>query len=296
MIKHYAILLLVLSMLSCKSSSNNSEEKKEPTYSTTLKNPKLVKLWETDTILNDLESVIYDAKNDIAYVSNIHGNWRKPNGKGFISKVNLDGEIINHKWIENIEGPTGTVICGGKLYVADFGTVLEININTSEITNKYEVEGIERINDLTVDENGVIYGSCTVEGKLFSLKNGEITFLKDDLEWPNGLLYDNGSILIGQGDKTVSRYNLKDKTTTVLATEISNPDGLVAIGNGDYLMSSWEGLIHYVTKNGEKTLLLDTVEAGVNSADICYIPSKNILLVPAMLKHKLIAYSLEDEK
>ena len=53
-----------------------------------------------------------------------------------------------------------------------------------------------------------------------------------------------------------------------------------------------KGYLIYVTKEGEKILLLDTAEEGINSADICYIPSKKMLLVPAMLNNKLIAYTL----
>lgn len=264
-------------------------------FTKTLKNPKLTKLWETKMILNDLESVIYDKENNIFYVTSINGYWLKPNGKGFISKVDLDGKIINHKWIDNIEGPTGMAIYKDKLFVADFNTVLEIDINRSKIVKKYKIDGTERINDLTVAQDGTIYGSGTKSGKLFALKDSKITILKNDLEWPNGVLYENGNIIVGLGDKTISSYNLKTKTSKTIAKNISNPDGIVAIGNGDYLISSWEGMIHYVTKKGDKTLLLDTTKEKVNSADITYVSELKMLLVPAMLQHKLIAYRLTDE-
>lgn len=261
--------------------------------SKTCKKPKLTFLWETDTTLKDLESAIYDDRNDVIYVTSINGHWLKPNGKGFISKVSLDGKIINHKWIDNIEGPTGTAIYKNTLFVADFNTVLEIDLSLSKIVNKHKVEGTERINDLTVGTDGTIYGTGTKRGKLFALKNGKVTILKNDLEWPNGLLFENENLLIGLGDKTISNYNLQTKNSKTIAKGISNPDGIVAIGNGDYLVSSWEGMIHYVTKEGEKTLLLDTSKQKINAADISYISSKKMVLVPAMLQNKLMAYKLE---
>ncbi|WP_147239391.1 hypothetical protein [Tenacibaculum sp. E3R01] len=264
-------------------------------FTKTLKNPKLTKLWETDTVLNDLESVIYDKTNNILYVTCINGHWLKPNGKGFISKIDLNGEIISHKWIDKIEGPTGMTIYKNKLFVADFDTVLEIDLITSRIIKKYKIEGTERINDLTVSEDGTVYGSGTKSGKLFALKKGKAIILKNNLEWPNGVLYEDKNILIGLGDKTISSYNLKTKTSKIIAKNIFNPDGIVAIGNGDYLISSWEGMIHYVTKNGTKILLLNTTKEKVNAADITYIPELKMILVPAMLKHKLIAYKLTDE-
>lgn len=265
-------------------------------YSERLKNPKLEKLWETDTILSDLESAIYDSKSNSIYVTNINGHWLKPNGKGFISKVSLEGEIINHKWIENIEGPTGMALYNRKLYVADFDAILEIDIDNQKIVKKYNIDGTERINDLTVTKEGTVYGSGTIKGKLIALKKGKSIVVKDSLSWPNGVLVEGDNILIGLGDKSIENYNLKTKNSKILAKGISNPDGIAAIGNGDYLISSWEGLIHYVTKEGKKILMLDTSKEKVNAADITYIPSKKIVLVPAMLKHKLIAYRLTDEK
>ncbi|CAL2090063.1 conserved protein of unknown function [Tenacibaculum sp. 190524A02b] len=269
---------------------------KKEGYGEILSNPTLEKLWETDSVLSDLESVEYDASKDLLYVSSINGHWLKPNGKGFISKVNLKGEVVNHKWIANIEGPTGLTLFKNRLFAADFDKIIEVDVNNASIIKKHIVNGAERINDVTVSEDGTVYGSGTKSGKLFALKKGKVTVVKSNLNWPNGLLVEGNHILIGLGDKSIQKFDLKTKSTSILTQGISNPDGIVAIGNGDYLISSWEGMIHYVTKNGKKTLLLDTTKEGINAADITYIPSKKMLLVPAMLKHKLIAYRLIDEK
>ncbi|OSY88577.1 hypothetical protein WH52_05470 [Tenacibaculum holothuriorum] len=258
------------------------------------KNPKLEFLWETDSLLTDIESAIYDDKSNTIYTTNINGHWLKKNGKGFISKVNLEGKITNLKWINNIEGPTGTAIYNNKLYVADFDKVLKINISTGEIEKSCLIKGTERINDLTVSNNGAIYGTATKTGKLFAINNGKTTILNNNLNWPNGVLFENGKLLVGLGDKTVSFFDLKNQTQKLLTNGISNPDGIVPIGNGDYLISSWEGMIHYVTKDGKKTLLLDTRKEKINAADITYIPSKKMVLVPAMLQNKLMAYKLID--
>ena len=117
--------------------------------------------------------------------------------------------------------------------------------------------------------------------------------LKNDLGGPNGILVEGENILLGLGkSKSIDAYNLSTKSMKTFSKEISNSDGITAVGNGDYLVSSWQGLIYYVYKNGDKKLLLDTSKERINAADICYIPSKKVLLVPAMLSHKLIAYKL----
>ena len=260
-----------------------------------LKIPKLIKLWETDTILKDIESAIYHKPTQTIYVSNINGHWLQPNGKGYLSKLNVKGEITQHKWIENLDGPTGMTIHKNKLYVADFNKIIEININTETILKKHIINGAERINDLTSSSTGTIYGTDTKSGKIFALKNDITTTIKDSLNWPNGILYSKNKLFIGLGDKTVPLFDLKSKTFNSFTSGISNPDGITFINKDSYLISSWEGMIHYVDKNGNKELLLDTREEKINAADIYYISELQILLVPAMLNHKLIAYTLTYE-
>src|SRR6266480_4949455 len=61
---------------------------------------KLVKLWETDTLLKVPESVLYDPANGVLYAANIDGTdpWGK-DGKGSIGKIGMDGKIIAVDWV-----------------------------------------------------------------------------------------------------------------------------------------------------------------------------------------------------
>jgi len=281
------ICIVIVGLTSC----NNTTKK---VSNTTLDGPSLELLWETEAILTDIESAIYDESRNMIYTTSINGHWLKKNGKGFVSKIDLKGNIINHKWIDNLEGPTGTAIYNNKLYVADFENVIEIAIEKSSVTDTIFVPGTERINDLTISTSGIIYGTGTLQGKLFSIENKKVKMLKNDLGRPNGILVEGENILLGV-DKSegVEGYNLNTNSMKIFSRGISGADGITAVGNGDYLVSSWQGLIYYVYKNGTKKLLLDTSKEGINAADICYIPSKKILLVPAMLQHKLMAYKLK---
>ena len=51
-------------------------------------------LWETEKIFELPESVIYDKKNDVLYVSNITDHPFNKDGTGYISKIGLDGTVI----------------------------------------------------------------------------------------------------------------------------------------------------------------------------------------------------------
>ena len=50
--------------------------------------------WETEKVFELPESVIYDSNNDVLYVSNITDHPFNKDGTGYISKLSLDGSII----------------------------------------------------------------------------------------------------------------------------------------------------------------------------------------------------------
>ena len=57
--------------------------------------------WETESIFKLPESVIYDEKNDVLYVSNIVNHPFKKDGSGFISKLSLTGEVLELERFNN---------------------------------------------------------------------------------------------------------------------------------------------------------------------------------------------------
>ena len=79
------------------------------------------------------ECTLYDAATDAVYVSNIEtkdaGYWVYDN-KGFISKLDPNGQIINLRWqsgdTEKLSAPKGMCVFKGKLYVADITKLMDI--------------------------------------------------------------------------------------------------------------------------------------------------------------------------
>ena len=61
--------------------------------------PVLQKKWETAAEFKLPESVIYDEVNNVLYVSSMQDDPLKKDGNGFISKVGLDGKIIELNWV-----------------------------------------------------------------------------------------------------------------------------------------------------------------------------------------------------
>lgn len=255
---------------------------------------KLTMKWETDTVLLTCESVIYDKANDVLYVANINGqDPSAKDGNGFISKVTLDGKVSEPSWVKGMDAPKGMGIFNGKLYVTDIDRVHEIDIATGKIAKTRPVTGAQFLNDITVDNAGKVYVSDTGGGTVYLIENGTVSKWLENIASPNGLLAENNQLLVlGFESKTLSAVDLVSKQVTQKTDSIDNGDGIEAIGDGAYLASSWNGLVHYISPDFKRTLILDTSGDQVSAADIEYIAEKNLLLVPAFFKNKVVAYEL----
>jgi hypothetical protein len=252
---------------------------------------KLTKLWETDTVLKVPESVLFDKKNNLLYVSNINGAPNDKDGNGSIGKVGLDGKIISVEWAKGLNAPKGLGLYNNMLWVADVDEVDVININTGVIEKKIKIEGSVFLNDITVDKKGVVYVSDTQEKKVYKIENDNVTTLLSDLKGPNGLyadgddlyILDNGSLLKMKKDKSIA---------TISDGMESSTDGLEKVAGNDFLVSCWVGTIYYVHA-GSKEKLLDTQNEKSNTADIGYDADKKIVYVPTFFKNKVVAYQLK---
>lgn len=263
------------------------EKKEEAPVTLTLK-------WETDAVLTTCESVLYDEKNDVLYVANINGQPDAKDGNGFISKVSLEGQVTAASWATGMDAPKGMGLLDGKLYVSDIDRVHEIDTGTGKITNSYTVADAKFLNDITVG-NGKVYVSDSGGGAIHVIEDGKVTAFLANLQGPNGLLAKNGDLIVALWDaKTLNTIDVSSKDIMLRTEGIENPDGIVAIDNNEYLVSSWNGMVHHINADWEKTLVLDTRKDSLSAADIEYVKSKNLLLVPTFFKDKVMAYEVKQ--
>src|SRR5690349_24875764 len=99
---------------------------------------KLTKLWETEAALKTPESVRFDAKRKVLYVSNIDGEPWAADGKGSIGKVGLDGKVIAADWVTGLDCPKGLAMSedGMWLFAADAGGIAVIDIDAGKVSRK----------------------------------------------------------------------------------------------------------------------------------------------------------------
>jgi hypothetical protein len=267
-------------------------------FSLTHAQVKLVKIWETDSTLKVPESVLYDATNKVLYVSNIDGTepWGK-DGKGSIGKVGLDGKIINAEWVTGLNAPKGMGLYKGKLYVADLTEIVVIDIAKGKIVQHLPVMGAVGLNDISIGANGALYVSDSKARKVYLIPVSfpkKMGFILDSnqLKRPNGVLL-HGNNLYVLDDGTMYRLEKNRSLTKITDGMEGGTDGIENMQGKDFIVSCWGGAIWYVQEDGTKTLLLDTREQKINSADIGYDAKNKIVYVPTFWKNSVVAYQLQ---
>jgi len=273
----------------------NTQKPEESSFTETIivedvKTPTLTMVWETPETLTTCESVLYDASSGNIYVSNIEGNPTDKDGKGSISIIDKEGTIINQDWITGLNAPKGMAISDGKLYVTDIDQLVEIDIETAKITKTYPVEGAEFLNDVAA-YGGKIYFTGMNKGLIHVLDAGVVSTLSEGNETINGIALDKEGQLYGLDASGLKMIDPSGSFSLINAM-VTGGDGLIILGEGNFVASRWAGEIYFISGDGE-TLLLDTKDAGSNTADLGFIPEENLVLVPTFMKNKVVAYKLD---
>ncbi len=254
--------------------------------------PKLVKKWETEATLKVPESVYFDAKRKVLYVSNIDGEPWGDDKKGSIGKVGVDGRVVAAEWITGLSAPKGMAVHGNNLYVGDMSSVVVIDLEKGAIAKRIAVPNAKGLNDVAATPDGVIYVSDSPGKKVFMIKDGKPSLFLDNLKGPNGLLFHRGELLVADGTGA-HKVGKDGKLTQISGSMEGVLDGLEPISENEYLLSTWQGTIYYIGNDGSNEIILDTREQKINAADIGYDPAKRIVYVPTFFKNSVVAYELK---
>jgi DNA-binding beta-propeller fold protein YncE len=278
----------VLFLAACGGSS----DKKTTEQADSAKTPELVLKWESDSSLKVPESVLFDKAGQVLYVSNIDGtNPWEADGKGSIGKVGLDGKVIAAEWVSGLHGPKGMGMFNGKLYVADLGNIVVIDIAAGKIEKSIPIEGATGLNDISIDPNGVIYVTEYLAKKLYKVSNEKAELIAENLTQPNGVLYHNNELFLLDGTG-MFKVNA-DKSMAKIADGMEGGlDGIENIEGNNFIISCWEGALWHVNTDGTKHLLMDTRAEKRSTADIGFDPATKTVYVPTFFRNTVVAYEL----
>jgi hypothetical protein len=283
-------LLLSFAIIGCSRGATESESLKI--------------VWQSSgEALSVPESVVYDEEKRCFYVSNVNsqssGNpW--VNNSGFISVLNQDGSVKVLHWIEGLKAPKGLTLDGSMLYVADLDQVVKIDTIKGKIIERFQApKGVDRLNDIVYDaKRHLLYLSNSSTKEIYQVDDKGI-FLRryakesDSKAEQNGLYIDHDNLIMQGSVGYLKALSLdSDNQLKSISNQIHIPiDGITKYKEKGYLVSAWGGEIHFIDKNGKERLLLDSKPN--RSADIFYVQSLDLLLVPDFDKH-VIAYKIKN--
>ena len=148
-------------------------------------------IWELDG-LEAPESALADPEAGVIYVSNVAGDPSAKDGNGYISRVALDGKMLEQRWAIGLDAPKGLILRGDTLFVSDVDRLVAIDTATGKIGGTWTAEGAKFLNDTAVDGQGRIYVSDMLDDAIWVLDGDKFQlFVRDKaLTAPNGLFVD----------------------------------------------------------------------------------------------------------
>jgi sugar lactone lactonase YvrE len=252
----------------------------------------LTKVWEYREGIKYPEAVVYDAQRDALYISNYYSD-----GNEFISRMNVNGDMLTLKWVTGLDRPTGMCLYQGRLYVVERSNVAQIDIESAEIMKRYPIPEPGFPNDIAFDASGSAYISDGTKGRIYTLQQDTIeVWLEDEgIKDPNGLCVNDDLLLVGNsGDGCLKAVDVDDKQITTMASfgPGSTIDGIAMDENGNCLVSDFRGRMFLVSPAGQKTELLNTTAPNIYCADFAYVANEHLLIIPTLYDNRLVSYRL----
>ena len=263
------------------------------------------------------ESVAYDPKAKVLYVGQF-GSELKPtqkDGKGRISKVSLDGKVIEKQFLpangEILNKPKGIWVKGDRLWVTDIDVVWVFDLKSRK-GRKVELPGAKFANDPTVLVKlfgKALYVSDNRGDQLFRVEPADFLNRKDKPKVtlvfsgksinPNGLYpaKDGSLLMVGFKSKEEPRpiYSMRPGSDPeAISKPIGRLDGVYQMKDGSLLVTDWNSgsLFHWSAKAGVQTL----ASGFKGPADLCAFPNANglMVVVPDLVKSELRMVQLTE--
>ncbi len=234
---------------------------------------------------------VAQASDGSFFISNVGGDPSAKDGNGYITKIGADGAVQVIRWADTLDAPKGMVVHDGLLYVADIDRVVMFDATSGALAGEIAVNGAQFLNDMTVFRGEVLV-SDSGTGTIRRITSAGAELFGASADWAgiNGLLADGDRLLIS----TMTEGHLIELRSAddegIIATGMTNADGIGLVPGGGYLVSSWPGKIHFVDDAGVVSTLVDTEGEGILQNDLTVIG--DLVIVPNMLPGTVTAWRI----
>jgi len=289
------LVVLVILMFACQKIETTDTAAMD---TTPVPPPKPTELTEG---LQTPECVLYDAEQDVYFISNINGPPLGKDDNGYISRVNADTLQSEAKWIDGakadvtLNAPKGLAIAGDDLWVSDISTVRRFDRRTGAPKGEIDLKGATFLNDLASD-GAIVYVSdsglnaefkSTGSDAIWKIENNKATKLASgkDLKGPNGVAVVGGKVWVVTFGANELYAIDKGKKANVVTLPNGGLDGLVALPDGTLAISSWDGkAVYRGSPSGPFAALVENIDSP---ADLGYDSKRRRLVVPHFMENKV---------
>jgi len=249
------------------------------------------------------ESAHFHANTSTWFVSNIAGESGAPDGIGWISHLDRDGQILAEQWVAGLDSPAGIASDDTHIYVSDINRIHVFEIETALEVDTLVVETAAFLNDPAFGPDGTLYVSDSFAHAIYALAPGQapsIVVQDEALDFPNGVLWREDRLLIGsigpfmdfEVDGPLHWLDVETGELELVRGVSAKFDGLV---NGDdgVWMTDFRGSL-MLWRDGEVTVH-DLIEHGMSSsADLGYDQEQRTLVIPDLLGSQVAFVQLSD--
>ena len=241
--------------------------------------------------LNKPESIVYDPIGDRFLISNV--------GSGSIVALDSKGKYMDYM-PKALNSPKGMALRDDMLFVCEPNRIAAIDVSEAKIVSYYDIEGARALNDIALDEYGVIYATDTEMNCvwIYNPKDGSTEKVMSQLfNKPNGIYYDRPRwqmFVVNFAERSpVMSLDVRDKKVSIFMDSVySQLDGIAVDDLGRIFISSWaEQMIIEIPQEQNRFLVRKT---GLKSpANLYYHLPTNELLVPLFNKNKIERIQLD---
>jgi hypothetical protein len=252
------------------------------------------------------KSALWDADQDVYFVSNINGDPAAPNKNGFLSKIGPDGKVIALKFVDGskkgseLNAPKGLAIIGDTLYVADLNVVRKFDRKSGKAKGAIKIAKSVFLNALSASPDGktlyVSDSAVAVEAGKFTgtgddaiyaidvKKGSAVALIKDQaLLRPSGLFADDDGVwIVTLGGNLLFHVNQQGGTGPATKLPKGGLDGIVRLSDDAFLISSWEASAVYRGLAGGE--FKEVISEIPSPAGLGLDTKRNLLLIPIFQK------------